>query len=375
MDRFVAGPCTLAAMPVLSEPAPSGGPSSPGTPSSTVTSRGAPRPIRTPSSSARSMLQQTQASRVADRFERFLARFPDATSLATAAPADRARRVERARIQPPRAGAPLRCRRRRLRRDGWPRDVDGLRRLPGVGPYTARAIASLAFGTPVGVVDTNVRRWLLRRFGGPDEPRRLQELADALAAPGHGDEVGGMDSREHGARRIGVPLALAALRRVPRRARAVHPAGSQPAIPVARQAPLRGSTARLPRGAAARPGRTRRVIGSASSSAERGSSGDGRRRVRRSTIGGWRRIVDDLEREGLLHRARRGIASARYNRGVTTTLEVGDRCRRSACAPPTGILLNLRSFVTKQPIAPALLRRADRWWTTPSAGADARSRR
>ncbi len=65
----------------------------------------------------------------------------------------------------------------------------GLEALPGIGPYTARAVASLAFGVPVGVVDTNVRRWLLRRFGGPDEPRRLQALADALAAPNRGPAV------------------------------------------------------------------------------------------------------------------------------------------------------------------------------------------
>src|SRR5690606_29942089 len=67
-------------------------------------------------------------------------------------------------------------------RDGWPTDVGGLMRLPGIGAYTARAIASLAFGMPVGVVDTNVRRWLLRRFDLADAPSALQAAADSLAA-------------------------------------------------------------------------------------------------------------------------------------------------------------------------------------------------
>jgi A/G-specific adenine glycosylase len=64
--------------------------------------------------------------------------------------------------------------------------VAALERLPGIGPYTARAVASLAFGAPVGVVDTNVRRWLVRRFGlRPDGPAaELQLLADALARAG-----------------------------------------------------------------------------------------------------------------------------------------------------------------------------------------------
>jgi A/G-specific adenine glycosylase len=38
------------------------------------------------------------------------------------------------------------------RRDGWPRNAAGLRALPGVGPYTAAAVASFAFGEPVAVV-------------------------------------------------------------------------------------------------------------------------------------------------------------------------------------------------------------------------------
>ncbi len=163
------------------------------------------------------MLQQTQASRVAERFERFLARFPDAASLAAAAPA--AVLAEWSGLGYNRRALALRSAAATVSRDGWPRDVEGLMRLRGVGPYTARAVASLAFGVPVGVVDTNVRRWLLRRFGPPDEPRRLQELADALAAPGRGPDIRRLDARQHGARCVCVPRPRASLRRVPRGAR------------------------------------------------------------------------------------------------------------------------------------------------------------
>ena len=99
------------------------------------------------------MLQQTQASRIAARFPRFMARFPSVEALAAAPAADllaewsglgynrRALALQRAAVT--------------IARDGWPDTVDGLQRLPGIGPYTARAVASLAFGAPVGVVDTN----------------------------------------------------------------------------------------------------------------------------------------------------------------------------------------------------------------------------
>jgi len=130
------------------------------------------------------MLQQTQASRVAERFPTFMDRYPTAASLAEASEASvlaawsglgynrRALALQRAATE--------------IVRHGWPGDVAGLERLPGIGPYTARAIASLAFGEPVGVVDTNVRRWLVRRFDLPsDGPSRTQQsLADALAGGG-----------------------------------------------------------------------------------------------------------------------------------------------------------------------------------------------
>ena len=125
-------------------------------------------------------------------------------------------RVVRPRLQPTRAGAAPQ-RRPRWPRHGWPRDVAALERLPGIGPYTARAMASLAFGEPVGVVDTNVRRWLVRRFGlAPDRPParapgarrcpRRQRAASRRRA---------LDARHHGVRGRHLHAAQPALRCLP----------------------------------------------------------------------------------------------------------------------------------------------------------------
>jgi A/G-specific adenine glycosylase len=128
------------------------------------------------------MLQQTQASRIAVRFPRFLARFPSAAALA-AAPPD-AVLGEWSGLGYNRRALALRDAAAAVVSTGWPSDVPALERLPGVGPYTARAVASLAFGQRVGVVDTNVRRWLLRRLSVTDAPRSLQAASDALALAG-----------------------------------------------------------------------------------------------------------------------------------------------------------------------------------------------
>ena len=130
------------------------------------------------------MLQQTQASRVALRFPTFMERFPTVAALADASESE---------VLTAWSGLGYNRRALALRRAaalvagaGWPRDVAALERMPGIGPYTARALRSLAFGEPIGVVDTNVRRWLIRRFGlNPGSPPRdLQQLADRLAGAG-----------------------------------------------------------------------------------------------------------------------------------------------------------------------------------------------
>ena len=94
---------------------------------------------------------------------------------------------------------------------GWPRDPAGLERLPGVGRYTARAVASLAFAVPVGVVDTNVRRWLVRRFGlAPEGPSStvaaLQALADRLARFGGNGPPGEVAAWTHATMEFGAAV-------------------------------------------------------------------------------------------------------------------------------------------------------------------------
>jgi len=134
------------------------------------------------------MLQQTQASRVAVRYPRFMTRFPDLAALASASEADVL--AEWSGLGYNRRALALRDAAVAVQASGWPSDLAGLQRLPGVGPYTARAIGSLAFGWRVGVVDTNVRRWLVRRLGlepgsGAAGGGALQRLADDLANAGH----------------------------------------------------------------------------------------------------------------------------------------------------------------------------------------------
>jgi A/G-specific adenine glycosylase len=138
------------------------------------------------------MLQQTQASRVAEAFPGFLARFPTVAALANAP--DSAVLAEWSGLGYNRRAMALKRAAGAVATHGWPKTISGLQGLPGIGPYTARALASLAFGQRVGVVDTNVRRWLVRRFGlegSAARARELQALADALAATkAVGDDYG-----------------------------------------------------------------------------------------------------------------------------------------------------------------------------------------
>jgi A/G-specific adenine glycosylase len=114
------------------------------------------------------MLQQTQVSRVRDFYARFLGRYPTLEDLASARPAQ---------VRDAWAGLGYYARARNLhaaarqvvrRHEGaLPRDVEALARLPGIGRYTAAAVASIAFGADVGTVDTNVARVLARAFRLP----------------------------------------------------------------------------------------------------------------------------------------------------------------------------------------------------------------
>ncbi len=122
------------------------------------------------------MLQQTQVARVVPRYEAWLARWPSAPALAA---------TERAEVLGAWVGLGYNRRALRLReacaavaRDGWPRTAAGLRALPGVGPYTAAAVASFAFGEPVAAVDVNVARVAARLGAGTPET-----LLPSAAAP------------------------------------------------------------------------------------------------------------------------------------------------------------------------------------------------
>lgn len=128
------------------------------------------------------LLQQTQVARGLVYFERFLTAFPDVERLA-AAPEEavlkawegcgyyaRARNLHRAA--------------REMAASGMPTTHQGWLALPGVGPYTAAAVASLAFGERQAVMDGNVRR-VLSRLSGVREPtdRWAQQQADVLLDP------------------------------------------------------------------------------------------------------------------------------------------------------------------------------------------------
>jgi A/G-specific adenine glycosylase len=128
------------------------------------------------------MLQQTQVARVVPYYETFLARFPDEAALASAPAADVLRLWSGLGYN--RRALALQAAARIVARDGWPRDVAGLRLLPGIGPYTAAAVASFAFGLEVAAVDTNVRRVIARLDRRERTPAQLEQRAAALLAPG-----------------------------------------------------------------------------------------------------------------------------------------------------------------------------------------------
>jgi A/G-specific adenine glycosylase len=133
------------------------------------------------------MLQQTQAARVVAPFERWVASFPDAPTCARAGPAAALRAWEglgynRRALNLQRAAVVITDRYEGV----VPSRLADLQALPGVGPYTARAVMVFAFEAPVGVVDTNVARVLSRAVAGRRlEPKAAQVLADRLVPPAH----------------------------------------------------------------------------------------------------------------------------------------------------------------------------------------------
>lgn len=133
------------------------------------------------------MLQQTQVERVVPKYLAFLEAFPSFKALAAARPAD----VVRAWAGMGYNGRAVRLHRLAvevMQRYGGqlPRTVEELRRLPGIGPYTASAVACFAFGVAGPVLDTNVYRVLSRLAHGLDAPSRraIEPLAGEMVPRG-----------------------------------------------------------------------------------------------------------------------------------------------------------------------------------------------
>jgi A/G-specific adenine glycosylase len=131
------------------------------------------------------MAQQTQAGRAAEAWTRFMAAFPTPASLAAASPATVIR-----------AWRGLGYNRRAIALRGAavaiveehegrvPDELEALERLPGIGPYTARAVLAIAFGRPMAALDVNIRRVIGRAFlAAPLPARELQAAADAFVPP------------------------------------------------------------------------------------------------------------------------------------------------------------------------------------------------
>jgi A/G-specific adenine glycosylase len=129
------------------------------------------------------MLQQTQVRAVLPYFERFMTRFPSVRELAQASEAQvlkaweglgyysRARNLHRAAKQ--------------ICAQGWPEDREAWLEIPGVGPYTAGAIASIALGQVAAIVDGNVERVLSRLYCLPREPKRVWAHSERWVGEAH----------------------------------------------------------------------------------------------------------------------------------------------------------------------------------------------
>lgn len=143
------------------------------------------------------MLQQTQVDRVIPKYHAFLETFPTVEDLADAPTADVIRLwsglgYNRRAVNLQRAATAV------VEQYGgeFPADVEALKALPGIGPYTAGAIACFALEQDVGFMDTNIRRLLHRLFIGPEVPdeqrshREMQALAAGVVPSGSGWEWG-----------------------------------------------------------------------------------------------------------------------------------------------------------------------------------------
>lgn len=126
--------------------------------------------------------QQTQAARAAAAWQRFIEAFPTPAALAAVSPATVIRAWRGLGYN--RRAIALRAAAIRIVEDHGgrvPVTLEALTALPGVGPYTARAVLAFAFDRPVAPLDTNIRRVLDRALGPlPAAPKALQSTADGF---------------------------------------------------------------------------------------------------------------------------------------------------------------------------------------------------
>ncbi|BAU32646.1 A/G-specific adenine glycosylase [Microcella alkaliphila] len=128
------------------------------------------------------MLQQTPVARVIPRLEQWLARWPTPDALAADSPAEAVRAWDR--LGYPRRALNLHAAATRIAEQHGgevPADVYALLALPGIGDYTARAVACFAFGMRVPVVDVNTRRVIARAVHGHGEAGPARTRADLAA--------------------------------------------------------------------------------------------------------------------------------------------------------------------------------------------------
>ena len=131
------------------------------------------------------MLQQTQVARVIPRWHAFLERFPTPATCAAAPLGDVLREWQG--LGYPRRARNLHATARRVVELGrFPHELPELLALPGVGPYTARAVMAFAFELDAAVVDTNIARVYARVAGERLTPKRVQALADDACPTGAG---------------------------------------------------------------------------------------------------------------------------------------------------------------------------------------------
>jgi A/G-specific adenine glycosylase len=195
--------------------------------------------------------QQTQAARAAEAWTRFIAAFPTPAALAAASPATvirawRGLGYNRRAIALREAAIAI----VEVHGGRVPSTLEELVELPGVGPYTARAVLAIAFNEPVAALDTNIRRVVGRAFLGDQgsaRPRDLQSIADGFVPRGHAAawthalmDVGAAFCRKREPRCGECPLAGHCLFR----------AAGRPAEPLGRSVDRRpfGSTTRWLRG-------------------------------------------------------------------------------------------------------------------------------